>query len=78
MILVAGILVYTSLPREALPSYDLDQVRITTLYPGGTAEEVERLVTERIEESIHDIEEVREIRSISRVQSALLVGKTAD
>lgn len=65
-LLVAGVLTYVTLPREALPSYDLDMVEITTYYPGGTAEEVERLVTQRIEEAIHDIPDIAEVRSLSR------------
>lgn len=65
VILVAGVLTYLELPREVVPALDLDQVQIETFYPGGTAEEVERLVTERIEEAIAGIEEVREVRSLS-------------
>ncbi len=65
VILVAGALSYLSLPREVVPAIDLDQVNVRTLYPGGTAEEVERLVTERIEEAIAGIEEIKEIRSLS-------------
>ncbi len=65
VILVAGVLSYFSLPRDVVPSIDLDQVRIETFYPGGTAEEVERLVTERIEEAIADLEEIDEVRSLS-------------
>ena len=66
LIVGAGLAAFVSMPREVMPAINLDQVRIETTYPGGTAEEVERLVTARIEEAIENVPGVGETRSLSR------------
>ena len=66
VLLVAGLSTWASLPQEVMPAIDLDQVEIVTEYPGAPAEEVERLVTERLEEAIADVQHITEVRSLSR------------
>ncbi len=48
------------------PSLTSRAATITTLLPGADAERVEALVTEKIEEELKDIEEIKEITSSSR------------
>src|SRR5579859_464026 len=52
---VAGLLAYSSLPINLLPSVNIPVVTIITAYPGAGPTEVERLVTQPIEDSVSSI-----------------------
>jgi multidrug efflux pump subunit AcrB len=56
--------------REAFPEVDFDIVTITTPYPGASPEEVERLVTDKIED------ELRSVSGIDKVSSFSLEGRS--
>ena len=66
LILVAGLSSYYILPRMEDPVLTQRVAIINTLYPGASAERVEALVTEKIEEELQEIEEIKELRSSSR------------
>jgi len=61
----AGLVSYLRTPVDFLPLIDFNMAAITTVWPGASAEEIERLVTTRIEEELVDIDGVHLIRSIS-------------
>lgn len=56
----------TRLPIDAVPDITNNQVQIFTTCPTLAGEEVERLVTFPIEQSISNVPDIEEIRSISR------------
>ena len=66
LILVAGLSSYVVLPRMEDPLMKQRGAIINTLYPGASAERVEALVTEKLEEELREIEEIKELRSSSR------------
>ncbi len=66
LILVAGMSSYYLLPRMEDPVLTQRAAIINTLYPGASAERVEALVTEKLEEELQEIEEIKEMRSSSR------------
>ena len=66
LILVGGLSSYVVLPRMEDPLMQQRAAIINTLYPGASAERVEALVTERLEEELQEIEEIKELRSSSR------------
>ena len=66
LVLVAGLSSYYLLPRMEDPVLTQRAAIINTLYPGASAERVEALVTEKIEEELQEIEEIKEMRSSSR------------
>ncbi|MHB8521958.1 MAG: efflux RND transporter permease subunit [Limisphaerales bacterium] len=61
----AGSNAYRHLPVEAYPDVTNVQVQIITLFPGHAAEEVERLVTIRVENEMNGIPKRATMRSIS-------------
>ena len=65
-IVVLGIFAAFSLPKEANPEIDFPVVVISTPFPGASPQEVEELVTNRIEDKIINLEDVDEVTSISR------------
>ena len=66
LIVVAGLSSYTVLPRLEDPELTGRFALVTTLFPGASAERVESLVTEKIEDELDEIEEIELINSTSR------------
>ncbi|MCG8037725.1 MAG: efflux RND transporter permease subunit [Candidatus Thiodiazotropha taylori] len=63
--IVVGIFTLFSLPTERYPNFSLGEVNIFTTYPGASPEEVESLVTRKIEEAIEMVDDVEWINSSS-------------
>jgi multidrug efflux pump subunit AcrB len=66
LIVVSGLSSYYVLPRMEDPLLTQRAAKITTVFPGADATRVESLVTERLEEELREIEEIKELRSTSR------------
>jgi len=60
-----GIYVGLTINREAFPNIDFDIVLVTTVFPGASPEEVEKLITNPIEDQLKSVEGIKEIRSSS-------------
>lgn len=56
----------TQLPIDAVPDVTNNQVQVITLSPSLAAQEVERLISFPVEQTMATIPEIKEIRSISR------------
>ena len=54
LIIVFGLYAWLNLPRELTPEIALQSATVTTLYPGASPEEVEKLVTTPLEEAIEE------------------------
>ena len=67
LILVAGLSSLAILPRMEDPVLARRVALVNTRLPGAGAERVEALITEKIEDRLRDIEEIKELRSVSRV-----------
>ncbi|MGD1949379.1 MAG: efflux RND transporter permease subunit [Leptolyngbyaceae cyanobacterium] len=65
LVIVWGLSAFLSLPRLEDPEIVQRVSTVTTFFPGASAERVESLVTDKIEEELSNIEEVEEIRSSS-------------
>jgi multidrug efflux pump subunit AcrB len=66
LLLIGGWLSYQALGRFEDPEFVIRDAVVTTAYPGGTAQQVADEVTDRIEAAIQQMQEVKEIRSVSR------------
>lgn len=66
LILVAGGICFSVLPRMEDPLLTPRAATITTLLDGAEAERMESQVTEKIEHALKEIEEIKELSSISR------------
>ncbi|MEM9750984.1 MAG: efflux RND transporter permease subunit, partial [Pseudomonadota bacterium] len=65
-ILVGGISSLLTMPLQEDPRITNRNATILTLFPGASAERVEQLVTEKIENELREISEIDTIRSTSR------------
>lgn len=61
-----GISSYFSLPREDFPEIKETKIYISTPYPGNTAEDIERLIVDPLEDELDDVSNVVEILSTSQ------------
>jgi multidrug efflux pump len=65
MIAILGLLSYTSIPKESRPEILIPIVAVNTAYPGVTPNDVETLITRKIEEELNAIPEIMELTSTS-------------
>lgn len=63
ILLIGGALSYVSMPRETFPEIIETKIYIGTVNPGNSAEDIEKFVTEPLEEEFKNISDVREITS---------------
>ena len=54
IIIIFGVYAWINLPRELTPEIALQSATVTTLYPGASPEEVEKLVSAPIEDAIEE------------------------
>ena len=74
VVLLLGVVSYNTMPREQDPEINFNWVNVTTALPGASAEEVERLVTNPLEDAIKGVADVRFVISNSRENiSSMLV-----
>lgn len=64
-LVVGGALSYKSLPLESFPEVQIPILIINTFYFGVSPEDIESLVTDRIERELKGIDGVKEIKSVS-------------
>ncbi len=66
LVLILGTISYLTLPREKDPSINFNWIQITTSLPGASAIDVEKRVTDPLEEVIRSISDIKFVSSNSR------------
>jgi multidrug efflux pump subunit AcrB len=64
-IVLAGVLGFITVEREAFPKIETQQVQIQVVWPGAVPQEVEEQIVLRIEEALSDLDNVKRINSIA-------------
>src|SRR5581483_5194631 len=64
-LLAAGLYAVATIPKEATPDISIPLGVVTTVLPGASAEDVERLVTDKIENGVLGVEHVSKVTSTS-------------
>ncbi|RKF21406.1 efflux RND transporter permease subunit [Alginatibacterium sediminis] len=64
--LISGVISYFQLGKLEDPSFTVKTAAVVTLYPGASALEVERQVTDTVETKLQEMGSLRRLRSISR------------
>ena len=62
----AGVATYFRMHRELFPEFSRQAIQVTTEFKGASPEEVEKLITAKIEEEVSDIDELDEMLSVSQ------------
>lgn len=72
--LAVGVFAYTQLPREQDPSVNFNWVDIKTYWPGAAAPDVEKRITDPLEDGLEKVSDIKFVSSTSRVGvSSILV-----
>ncbi len=73
-VLLVGLLAYLQMPREQDPEINFNWVNIVASLPGASAEDVEKRITNPLEDAIKSVPDVRYVQSSSRENiSSILV-----
>lgn len=78
VIVVAGLSSLMILPRMEDPLLTPRAALVITRMPGANAERVESLVTEKIESSLRDVDEIKELKSVSRAGISTITVELRD
>ncbi len=65
IILIGGIVSYSSMPKESFPEVIIPEIYVGTAYPGNSPLDIERLITRPLEKEINTISGIDEINSSS-------------
>lgn len=77
IIVILGITAYFTMPRESFPEVVENKVYISSVYPGNSAEDVEKLVTKELEDKFKNVSGVSKVESNS-FQDYSLITVTFD
>ncbi len=73
IILFMGVSAYFSMPRENFPEIKETKIYVSSIYPGNTSEDIEKLITEPLEDKLKAISNVVEITSTSQEDYSMVV-----
>jgi len=68
-----GISAYFSMARENFPEVKETKIYISTVYPGNTAEDIEKLITDPLEDKLKTVSNVVEVTSTSQEDYSMVV-----
>jgi multidrug efflux pump subunit AcrB len=73
MILFLGSSAYFNMPRESFPEIKETKIYISSLYPGNTAEDIEKLITTPLEDKLKTVSNLVEITSNSQEDYSMII-----
>ncbi|MCB0427795.1 MAG: efflux RND transporter permease subunit, partial [Mangrovimonas sp.] len=68
-----GIMAFFEMPRENFPEVNETKIYVSTIYPGNTAEDIEKLITDPLEDELKTISNVVEITSTSQEDYSMVI-----
>ena len=70
-----GFSAFFNMPRENFPEVNETKIYISTIFPGNTAEDIEKLVTDPLEDKLKTVSNLVEITSSSQEDYSMLVAE---
>lgn len=78
LIVITGVVAYMTMPREDFPEIIENKVYISSVFPGNSAEDVEKLIIKPLEKEFKNISGVEKITSSSFQDYGMIVVEFAD
>nr|WP_288934453.1 efflux RND transporter permease subunit [uncultured Allomuricauda sp.] len=75
VILILGGMAYFSMPRESFPEVKETKIYISSIYPGNTAEDIEKLITDPLEDELKTVSNLVEITSTSQEDYSMIIAE---
>ena len=73
LILFLGVSSYFNMPREEYPEIKENIVFVSSIYPGNTSEDVEKLITEPLEDKLKSLNNIEKISSSSQENFSIII-----
>jgi len=73
LILSLGVSAYFSMPRESFPEIKETKIYVNSVYPGNTAEDIEKLITDPLEDRLKTVSNVVDITSTSQEDFSTII-----
>lgn len=78
IVIVGGLISYYSMPREAFPEIVETKIYVSSVNPGNSAEDVEKFITEPLEEEFNNIAGIKEISSTTFQDYSMVIVEFQD
>jgi len=78
LIVITGVIAYMTMPREDFPEIIENKVYISSVFPGNSAEDVEKLIIKPLEKEFKNISGVEKVTSSSFQDYGMIVVEFAD
>ncbi len=78
LIVITGLIAYTSMPREDFPEIIENKVYISSIFPRNSAEDVEKLIVKPLEKEIKNISGVEKVTASSFQDYGMIVVEFGD
>ncbi|PRX52150.1 efflux RND transporter permease subunit [Salegentibacter salegens] len=73
IVMIGGLMSYYNMPRETFPEVVETKIYVSSINPGNSAEDVEKFITEPLEEEFNDVAGVKEISSSTFQDYSLVI-----
>lgn len=73
LIIIGGLFSLISIPKESSPEIDFGVISVSTIYQWATPQDVDNLITEKLEKSIKNIEWISKISSTSNAWMSSII-----
>ncbi|AEH00579.1 efflux RND transporter permease subunit [Lacinutrix sp. 5H-3-7-4] len=78
VIFYLGISAFFDMPRENFPEVNETKIYVSSIYPGNTAEDIEKLISDPLEDKLKTVSNVVEITSTSQEDYSMLIVEFDD
>ena len=78
ILLITGISAYYAMPRESFPEVKETKIYISSVFPGNTSEDMEKLITNPIEEELQNLSDIIKITSTSQEDYSIITVEFGD
>ena len=73
VIFYLGISAFFSMARESFPEVNETKIYVSSIYPGNTAEDIEKLITDPLEDKLRTVSNLVEITSTSQEDYSMVI-----
>jgi multidrug efflux pump subunit AcrB len=72
-IVIMGMVSFVTIPRETEPTINIPAATVTTIWPGASPGDVEKLITQKIEREVKNLDNLEKFTSFSRSGVSILM-----
>ena len=78
LIVITGLIAYVTMPREDFPEIIENKIYISSVFPGNSAEDVEKLIIKPLEKQIKNISGIEKVTASSFQDYGMIIAEFSD